>query len=205
MDQTQEIDVFRKMNEIVDESQFTLLFGEDNEKARQIAAHKAWLSKIRRERPSPKKQFKVGVYIRYYNQTKYENYLSYHKKQFEDAIALCPNWEFVDFYIDEGQTAPNMESAPEWSRLLEDALDGKVDLIITQKISNVSRKSYEIAFVARMLAAQEHPIGIYFVSEDVFTLASYYMEDLNDTEFFPDGDWELLPDSPEEKAGLLHD
>ena len=56
MDQTQEIDVFRKMNEIVDESQFTLLFGEDNEKARQIAAHKAWLSKIRRERPSPKKQ-----------------------------------------------------------------------------------------------------------------------------------------------------
>ena len=137
MDQTQEIDVFRKMNEIVDESQFTLLFGEDNEKARQIDAHKAWLSKIRRERPSPKKQFKVGVYIRYYNQTKYENYLSYHKKQFEDAIALCPNWEFVDFYIDEGQTAPNMESAPEWIRLLEDALDGKVDLIITQKISNV--------------------------------------------------------------------
>ena len=26
-------------------------------------------------------------------------------------MALCPNWELVDFYIDEGATAPNMESA----------------------------------------------------------------------------------------------
>ena len=87
---------------------------------------------------------------------------------------MCPDWSLVDFYIDEGATAPNMETAPEWSRLLQDALDGKVDLIITQKVSNVSKKDYEIAFVARILAALDKPVGIYFVSEDIFTLASYY-------------------------------
>jgi len=190
----QELDVFKKMAEIAAEPQFTLVFGEDNERAALLARHKAWLQSIRRERPNPAHRFKIGVYIRYYNQTKYENYLYHHKKQFADTIGLCPNWELVDFYIDEGATAPNMESAPGWSRLLQDCMDGKVDLIITQKVSNVSRKMYEVTFVARMLAAQKHPIGIYFVSEDMYTLASYYQDDLKDTVVLPTPEWQCLPD-----------
>ena len=77
-------------------------------------------------------------------------------------------------------------------------MDGKVNLIITQKVSNVSRKDYEIAFVARMLAALDNPVGIYFVSEDIFTLASYYQNDLRDTGFFPDENWKILPDDDSE-------
>ena len=34
------------------------------------------------------------------NQTKYENYLDYQKKQFADTISECENWKLVDFYID---------------------------------------------------------------------------------------------------------
>ena len=82
-------------------------------------------------------------------------------------------------------------------------MEGKVDLIITQKISNVSSDPMEIAFCARMLAAQEHPIGIYFISEEVFTLSSYYMEDLHDEEFFPP-DWKPLEDKTQ-TGGMLHD
>jgi len=33
----------------------------------------------------------------------------------------------------------------------------------------------------------EKPVGIYFISEDIFTMASYYMEDMQDSEFFPEG------------------
>ena len=99
----------------------------------------------------------------------------------------------MDFYIDDGAVAPNMESAPEWCRLLNDAFEGKVDLILTQKISNVSKKPAEITFCARMLAAQEHPIGIYFISVDLFTLASYYRDDLKDTYFLPKETEAALP------------
>ena len=63
---------------------------------------------------------------------------------------------------------------------MQDCVDGKVDLILTQLISSVSKDPHELSFTARMLAAQRHPIGIYFISEDVFTLASYYLEDLRD-------------------------
>jgi hypothetical protein len=156
--------------------------------------HKEWLKSIRHERPDTDTTFKVGIYIRYFNQTKYDNYLAYHKKQFADTIALCPNWELVDFYIDEGPTAPNMESAPEWSRLLTDCMDGKIDLIITQKISNISKKINEAILCARILATQEHPIGIYFISEDIYTLASYYQSDMRDTFFLPNNETKLLTD-----------
>ena len=180
-----ELDIYNKLNEI-STPQFALTFGDESEQAMKIAEHKAWLQSIRHERPNTAVSYKVGIYIRYYNQTKYDNYIAYHKKDFADTIALCPNWTLVDFYIDEGQTAPNMESAPNWCRLLRDAMEGKVDLIITQKISNVSKKMHEIILCSRLLARQEQPVGIYFISEDLFTLASYYQNDLCNTEFLPE-------------------
>lgn len=146
----EELEVFQKFDEIAVVTQYGDLFGGDKEKAKQIAAHKAWLQSIRHERPSTSHPFKIGVYIRYFNQTKYDNYLAYHKKQFSDSIGLCPKWELIDFYIDNGASTPYMENAPEWSRLLQDCMDSKVDLIITQKVSNVSKSPVEISFCARM-------------------------------------------------------
>lgn len=200
-----EIDVFERMNEIATTPQFSLIFGENSEQARKVAEHKDWLKSIRHERPSTEVPFKVGIYIRYFNQTRYDNYLSYHKKQFIDTVALCPKWTLVDFYIDEGSSAPNMETAPAWSNLLEDCFDGKIDLIITQKVSNVSKRPFEVNLCARLLAAQRHPVGIYFISEDIYTLSSYYQNDLKDPFFFPSPDWEMLPDTVQEMRGLLHD
>lgn len=192
-----EIDVFDRLGSI-SVPQFALTFAEDEERSIKLAEHKAWLQKIRHERPSTTVPYKVGVYIRYYNQTKYENYIAFHKKEFADTIALCPKWELVDYYIDSGQSAPNMETAKEWSRLLCDAMDGKVNLILTQKISNVSKKIKEVTFCARILAAQDPPIGMYFISEDLFTLATYYQNDLHDTYFLPQETAEMLPEGETE-------
>ena len=200
-----ELELYNKLNEITETADYSLIFENDDERARQIAEHRSWLRSIRHERPQPSISYKVGIYIRYFNQTKYDNYLSYHKKQFTDTVALCPNWTLVDFYIDEGSTAPNIESAPELRRLIEDCFDGKVDLIITQKVSNMSKKTAEITLLSRILAAQKHPVGIYFISEDIFTLASYYQDDLHDPEFFPASDWKTLPDDDNEEVRLLSD
>ena len=132
---------------------FDFLLERETERNTLLAEHRAWLKEIKRERPLPKTHYRVAVYIRYFNQTRYEDYLSAHKKQFLDTLALCPNWKFVGFYVDEGSTAPNMESAPEWSRLLQDCYEEKVDLIVTQKASNISKKLSELSFCTRLLAA----------------------------------------------------
>ena len=175
--------------------QFSLLFEDESEHGQKIIQHKAWLQSIRHERPLVSHPYKVGVYIRFFNQTKYENYLTFHKKQFTDSIALCPKWTLVDIYVDEGSSVPNMENAPDWSRLLNDCMEGKIDLIITQKVSNVSKDIDEVTFCSRMLAANTPPIGIYFISEDIFTLASYYQNDLKDIAFLPDSSSSAFIDS----------
>ena len=79
----------------------------------------------------------------------------------------------------------------EW-KTLEDCFSGKVDLIVTQTVKSVSRNPDELLFIARTLAAQKHPVGIYFISEDIFTLASYYRQDLHEKNLLPSG-WDVLP------------
>ena len=156
-----------------DEGNIIKLDPEDEQKIKDLSDHMAWITTIPHEIPSPYHHFKIGVYIRYFNQTKYPNYLDYHKAEYSDTIALCPNWELVDFYVDEGQTPPKMENAPELMRLVNDCMSGKVDLIITQRLKSISNDPFELTFLSRMFATQKHPIGIYFVNEDMFTLASY--------------------------------
>jgi len=170
-------------------------------RAELLSRHLQWLSYQPKEYPRPGTPYRIGVYIRYYNQTKYENYLEYHKHDFRDTIALCPLWTLVDFYVDYGNAAPKMGSSPEWMRLLDDCFSGKVNLIVTQKIKNISRTPDDLALIARVLAAQKDPIGIYFISEDIFTLASYHTKDLHETQFLPEG-WQVLPDDEEETQYL---
>ena len=133
---------------------FDLCLGE-NMVSPLVAQHRQWLKTIRHEVPNPKIPFKVAVYIRFFNQTKYrdEEYLERNKEVFRATLAQYPMWEFVGFYIDNGSTAPYMENSTAWSELLSDCDAGKVDLIITQKVSNVSRDAQEMAICARMLAA----------------------------------------------------
>jgi len=94
-----------------------------------------------------------------------------------------------------------MENAPEWVRLTDDCMNGNINLIITQKVSNISKDPLELTLCSRLLAAQNPPIGIYFVSEDISTLASYYQSDLKDPFFWPEG---MLLDS-ENPERLIHD
>ena len=199
----EEIDVFKSMREAGDSELIPFVDEKEAARLKLIAEHKAWLKKIKKEHPSPYQFFKVGVYIRYFNQTKYENYLDYHKMRFIDLINKYPNWTLVDFYVDEGQAAPKMESAPDWCRLLEDCFNRKVDLIITHKVSNVSRDPNELTLCARLLAAQPHPVGMYFIGEDIYTLASYYQNDIRDKQFFPGEDWVCLPDEDEYQPRAL--
>ena len=166
---------------------------KDNPEKALLARHRLWMNSIQHEYPLPYMPFRIGVYIRYYNQTRHDNYIEKHRQQFIDDIAMCPKWTLVDFYIEKGMTAPHMENSKEWCRLLDDCFSEKVDLIVTQKVSSVSSDPEEITFVARILAAQKRPIGIYFISEDIYTLASYYLKDLHCGNPLPEG-WSPLPE-----------
>ena len=167
----------------------------ESPKEKLLARHRLWLATIQHEYPMPYIPYKIGVYIRFFNQTQYsdEVYIGKHKQWFMDDIALCPRWTLVDFYVDYGSKAPHMESSKEWCRLLEDCFSGKVNLIVTQKAGNISDDPAELTLISRILATQTPPVGIYIISEDIFTIASYFRETLTDRNMLP-GEWEVLPE-----------
>ena len=104
------------------EEQFQNVFRrhiKDNPKKELIARHKIWLSTIQHEYPMPYIPYRIGVYIRYHNQTKHDDYIEIQKLQRQDDIALCPAWTLVDFYVDNGARAPRMENSKEWCSLQE--------------------------------------------------------------------------------------
>ena len=70
------VDIFSRMSQIEATSRMPL----EAERTNKIAAHKEWLKSVVRERPQPNQTYRVAVYIRYFNQTKHENYLEYHVK-----------------------------------------------------------------------------------------------------------------------------
>lgn len=94
-----EIDIHAKLAQIETAPHFSMIFDGDTERAELIADHLIWLHSIRRERPLVSRPFKVGIYIRYFNQTRYENYLDFHKKGFIDTLALCPKWELAECFV----------------------------------------------------------------------------------------------------------
>ena len=67
---------------------FDLCLGE-NMVSPLVAQHRQWLKTIRHEVPNPKIPFKVAVYIRFFNQTKYrdEEYLERNKEVFRATLA----------------------------------------------------------------------------------------------------------------------
>ena len=46
-----------------------------------------------------------------------------------------PEWEFVNVYTDEGISGTNTRKREGFNRMVADAMDGKIDLILTKSIS----------------------------------------------------------------------
>ena len=60
----EELEVFKKLAEAEVTPDFSVPFTGNYEVDQQIVEHKAWLKTIRHEQPSPRRRYRVGIYIR---------------------------------------------------------------------------------------------------------------------------------------------
>ena len=51
---------------------------------------------------------------------------------YEDQAKFHPNWKVIDKYIDEGITGTQAKKRPSFLSMIEDAKEGKFDLIVTR-------------------------------------------------------------------------
>lgn len=83
-------------------------------------------------------------------------------------IQSKPEWEFVAVYTDEGVTGTNTKKREGFNRMIEDALAGKIDLILTKSISRFARNTVDSLTTIRRL--KEKGIEVYFEKENIYTL-----------------------------------
>ena len=62
-----------------------------------------------------------------------------------------PDWDFVGIYADEGITGTSMKHREEFNRMVDDAMHGKIDLILTKSVSRFSRNTVDALTVTRNL------------------------------------------------------
>ncbi len=89
-------------------------------------------------------------------------------KHYSEMIKSNPEWEFVGIYADEGITGTKIEKRNEFIRMVEDALSGKIDIIIAKSISRFARNTVDSLQTCRKL--REHNIDVYFEKENIHTL-----------------------------------
>lgn len=98
--------------------------------------------------------------------TSYEAQVSY----YTDYINKRSDWEFVSVYADEGVSGCNTAKREGFNRMIKDALDGKIDLIVTKSVSRFARNTIDSLTTVRKL--KEKGIEVYFEKENIYTLDS---------------------------------
>ena len=68
-------------------------------------------------------------------QESYDTQVNYYNK----LIPSNSDWEFVGVYADEGLSGTNTKSRPEFLRLMQEAEQGQIDIILTKSISRFAR------------------------------------------------------------------
>lgn len=98
--------------------------------------------------------------------TSYEAQIDYYTK----FIKAREDWEFVTVYTDEGISATNTKHRNGFNQMVQDALGGKIDLIVTKSVSRFARNTVDSLTTVRKL--KEHGTEIYFEKENIFTFDS---------------------------------
>ena len=129
------------------------------------------LAKPQEDFYKPKTIKRVAVYARVStddpNQTSsYE----LQKNHYEDMVRRKENWELVDIYADEGISGTSLQHRDSFVRMLHDCQAGKIDLIVTKSVSRFARNIVDCIGYVRQLKASAPPIGVFFETENIFTL-----------------------------------
>lgn len=99
-------------------------------------------------------------------ETSYDAQVDYYTKYIQGR----PDWEFVKVYTDKAVTGTNTKRRKGFKEMIDDALAGKIDLIVTKSISRFARNTVDTLVTVRKL--KEKGIEVYFEKENIYTLDS---------------------------------
>lgn len=122
-----------------------------------------------RARTNLTKRLRVAAYCRV--STDSEDQLNSYKSQvqhYTDLIKSKSEWDLAGIYADEAITGTQVTKREDFQRLINDCMNGDVDMIITKSISRFARNTLDTLKYVRML--KEKGIAVFFEEENINTL-----------------------------------
>lgn len=92
------------------------------------------------------------------------------RNHYQDVVSRRPNWQLVEIYADEGISGTSLKHRDSFLRMIADCKAGKIDLILTKSVSRFARNILDCIGYVRELKAMQPPIGIFFETENIYTL-----------------------------------
>lgn len=95
--------------------------------------------------------------------TSYEAQIDYYTQY----IKVRDDWEFVQVYTDEGITGTSTKHREGFKQMVADALEGKIDLIVTKSVSRFARNTVDSLTTIRQL--KDKGVECFFEKENIWT------------------------------------
>ena len=120
--------------------------------AKNVRTIPATISRFTATPLTAKEKRKVAAYARVSTdheeqQSSYEAQVDY----YTNYIKGRDDWEFAGLYSDEGISATNTKHRDGFNSMVQDALAGKIDLIITKSVSRFARNTVDLLDTVRHL------------------------------------------------------
>ena len=86
---------------------------------------------------------------------------------YRKLICGNPDWDFVRVYTDEGISGLNTRKRTGFKEMIDDALAGRIDLIVTKSVSRFARNTVDSLKTIREL--KRAGVEVYFEKENIYT------------------------------------
>ena len=117
------------------------------------------------------RRIRVAAYARVSTDTDEQaNSYSAQVDYYTNHIQNNPQWEYVNVYADQDRTGTSTKGREGFNSMVEDALSGKIDLILVKSVSRFARNTVDTLETVRKL--KERGIEVFFEKENIRTLDS---------------------------------
>lgn len=89
---------------------------------------------------------------------------------YDSILADHPNWEKVGVYVDRGVTGTQAKKRQGFMQMIEDASNGKFDLICTREVSRFARNTLDSLNYTRQLARMG--VEVFFYNDNIWSCES---------------------------------
>ncbi len=136
---------------------------------KEVQVIEACSDRINRRNSKKIDRLRVAAYCRVSTDSE-EQLLSYNSQvtHYKQLVKNNPEWELVEIYADEAISGTQINNRISFQKMINDATENKIDMIITKSISRFARNTLDTLKYVRLL--KKHDVALFFEKENINTL-----------------------------------